>query len=204
MVSSKMHIIQLLVGDMQNFSYIVHDVKKAIIIDASFGGEVILRKIKELGLHAVAILSTHRHFDHNMDNVFLKSKLSIPVFAHRLSPIEKDREFDEGDELKFEDIKLTVLHTPGHTPDSVCFLTNDSIFTGDTLFVGTCGRADLPESNHRQLYASLERIKHLNPSLIVYPGHHYGSTATSTIGKEVSENAALLAKTEREFLAYLL
>jgi Zn-dependent hydrolases, including glyoxylases len=204
MASSQIHVMQLLVGNMQNFSYIVHDSKKAIIIDASFGGEVILRKIKELGLQAVAILSTHRHFDHNMDNIFLKTKLSIPVFAHKLSPIEKDMEFDEGDELQFADIKLNILHTPGHTPDSVCFLTNDCIFTGDTLFVGTCGRADLPESDPRQLFTSLGRIKHLNPSLIIYPGHDYGATATSTIGKEASENPALIAATEQEFLSYIL
>src|SRR5579875_703304 len=84
---------------------IVNDGKKAVIIDASFGGELILRKIKELELQAVAILSTHRHFDHNMDNTFLKSRLSIPVLAHRVSPIEKDKEFDDGDELQFGDIR---------------------------------------------------------------------------------------------------
>jgi|SRR5579875_771385 glyoxylase-like metal-dependent hydrolase (beta-lactamase superfamily II) len=204
MTSRQIHVLQLLVGEMQNFSYIVHDGKKAVIIDASFGGELILRKIKELELQAVAILSTHRHFDHNMDNTFLKSRLSIPVLAHRVSPIEKDKEFDDGDELQFGDIRLNVLYTPGHTPDSVCFLTNDCIFTGDTLFVGTCGRADLPESDPKQLFASLDRIKHLNPSLIIYSGHDYGSTATSTIGKEILENPALIATTEQEFLSYIL
>ncbi|MEM3637184.1 MAG: MBL fold metallo-hydrolase [Conexivisphaerales archaeon] len=198
-------VIQLLVGDMQNFSYIVHDGKAGVVIDASFGGEAILRKTKELNIELKAILSTHRHFDHNVDNSLLKSRLSsIPILAHKASPIEKDRAFGEGDELQFNGIKLTVLHTPGHTPDSVCFLTDDCIFTGDTLFVGTCGRADLPESDPRQLFASLKRIKQLDPSLTIYPGHDYGNTPTSTIGREAMTNPALIPNTEEEFLSFIL
>jgi hydroxyacylglutathione hydrolase len=94
------------------------------------------------------------------------------------------------------------LYTPGHSKDSICLLIEDKfIFTGDTLFVGNCGRVDLPGSDAKEMYDSLfNRLAKLDENLILYPGHNYGLTSISTIGHEKKTNAVLQPKSKQEFL----
>ncbi|MFB3048211.1 MAG: MBL fold metallo-hydrolase, partial [Nitrosopumilaceae archaeon] len=97
--------------------------------------------------------------------------------------------------------ELTVIHTPGHSKDSICLVGDGKIFSGDTLFVGNCGRVDLPGGSAKELYHSLTDIlSKLDDDLIIYSGHNYGSTSTSTIGNEKKTNFVMQKRTEEEFV----
>ena len=95
---------------------------------------------------------------------------------------------------------VQLLHTPGHTPGSQCILVNGMLFTGDTLFVGTCGRCYFPYSDPGEMYQSLSRLKKLPPETVFYPGHDYGATPFNTIAKESQANPFLLANAPEQFL----
>jgi glyoxylase-like metal-dependent hydrolase (beta-lactamase superfamily II) len=102
------------------------------------------------------------------------------------------RKVDDGDSLSLGDVQIRFLHTPGHTPGSQCFLVEDRLVAGDTLFVQGCGRVDLPGGDADQLYYSLtQKLAKLPPATVLYPGHHYGPTKTSTISAELEQNAYL-------------
>ena len=102
--------------------------------------------------------------------------------------------------IELGNLKIKVIHTPGHTPGGVLFLVEDNLFTGDTLFVEGCGRTDLPGSNTKQMYHSLEKIKSMDENIKIYPGHDYGSMKISTIKHEKENNPYLLAKDEENFI----
>ncbi|HLC24919.1 MAG TPA: MBL fold metallo-hydrolase, partial [Nitrosopumilaceae archaeon] len=100
--------------------------------------------------------------------------------------------------------EITVFHTPGHSKDSICLVGDDKIFSGDTIFVGNCGRVDLPGGNARELYHSLfDVISKMNENYVLYPGHNYGSSVSSTIGKEKKTNFVLQPRTEDEFAEFM-
>jgi len=106
--------------------------------------------------------------------------------------------------IKFGNSELTVIHSPGHSKDSMCLIGDGKIFSGDTLFVGNCGRVDLPGGSAKELFHSLfDIIIKLEDNLILYPGHNYGSTPTSTLGKEKKTNFVLQPKTENEFVEFM-
>jgi glyoxylase-like metal-dependent hydrolase (beta-lactamase superfamily II) len=111
-----------------------------------------------------------------------------------------------GNAVRVGNLDITLLHTPGHTPGSQCIqfknpdTGSDGLITGDTLFVGTCGRCDLPYSNPEQLYNSLTQLKKLPESTVFYPGHDYGITPTNTIKNEKRTNPFLLANELEQFL----
>jgi len=107
--------------------------------------------------------------------------------------------------IEIGSFSLRVLYTPGHSKDSICLmLDNQLIFTGDTLFVGNCGRTDLPGSDPAEMYHSLfDRLGKLDDKLIVYPGHNYGSMPTSTIGHEKKTNYLLQPRSKQEFLEFM-
>jgi glyoxylase-like metal-dependent hydrolase (beta-lactamase superfamily II) len=99
---------------------------------------------------------------------------------------------------------VKVIHTPGHTRDSVCFLVEKKLFTGDTLFVGECGRTDMPGSDAGALFESLfTRLMKLPDDTEVYPGHDYGPRPTSTIGAEKKNNYTLQPRTKEEFIEFM-
>jgi glyoxylase-like metal-dependent hydrolase (beta-lactamase superfamily II) len=102
-------------------------------------------------------------------------------------------------------VELEVLYTPGHSEDSICLIVNkEVIITGDTLFVGNIGRVDLPGSSPEKMYYSLAKVANLDDSLVVYPGHNYGLTPTSTILNERTNNPMLNFKTKEAFLKYMV
>lgn len=188
---------------MQNFTYIVEDedTEEAIIIDPSWDLAQIRQIIDRYNLKIKFIVNTHHHFDHTLGNHAMVKETGAKIVQHDTSNLDHDISVVDGQTLKFGNSKLKVIHTPGHSKDSICLAGDGKIFTGDTLFVGNCGRVDLPGGSAKELYHSLnDVIAKLGDDLVIYSGHNYGSTPVSTIGKEKQTNFVLQERTEREFL----
>ena len=198
-----MKVFQVAVGNMQNFTYIVVDeeTSQSIIIDPSWDLIELELIIKENDLKIKYIVNTHHHFDHTIGNESMNESTKAPIIQHELSDLKHDISVKDSDFIEFGSSKLKVLHTPGHSKDSICLLGDGKIFSGDTLFVGNCGRIDLPGGDPKELFHSLfDVIYKLDDELIMYPGHNYGSTETSTIGKEKLTNFVMQKRTEEQFL----
>ena len=190
-----------------NFSYIIADdaTREAAVVDSSFNAGEITRVLKTENLTLKYVVNTHGHSDHTAGNTELLSMFNAKTVAHKLSRINADIAVDEGDIIRVGNVPIKVIHTPGHTPDSICLLVdNMKLLTGDTLFVGECGRTDLPGGNSRSLYGSLfNKLLKLNDAVEVYPGHDYGSKPYSTIGEERRTNYVLQPRSLMEFIAFM-
>ena len=198
-----MKVYQVPVGPMQNFSYIVEDesTHEAIIIDPSWDLDKIIQIIEEQNLNPKYIVNTHWHDDHTRGNEELAAEISTKIVQHEESTLQNDMTVKDGDSIKFGCSELVVYHTPGHSKDSICLVGDGKIFSGDTLFVGNCGRIDLPGGSSRELYHSLFAvISKLDDGLIMYPGHDYGSAQTSTIGNEKMTNPVMQKISEDDFV----
>jgi hydroxyacylglutathione hydrolase len=192
---------------MLNFSYIVYDEKNSIgaIIDPSWDLEKLLVFLEKNNITAKYIINTHTHFDHILGNDHISEITKAEIIQHEKSTQKKERSVVDHENISIGDLNLEVLYTPGHSEDSICLIVNKkSIITGDTLFVGNCGRVDLPGSNPEKMYDSLSKVANLDDSLVVYPGHNYGSTPTSTILIEKKNNPMLNFKTKEAFLKYMV
>ena len=193
-------IKKLVVGPLRTNCYIVHEGSEAIIIDPGGNPELIIKTISELNVNIKAIIATHCHFDHILAVNVLRNKYDAPFMTH---PKEKetlelfedflkmymteipvpDRFVDEGNVISIGAKKFYILHTPGHTPGSICLYNYDEkvIFTGDTLFKGCYGRTDFPGGSHDAMMESLRKIFMLIPKdFKVLPGHG----RETTIGDE--------------------
>ena len=198
-----MKVYQISVGPMQNFSYIVEDesTHEAIIIDPSWDLDKITQIIEEQNLNPKYIVNTHWHDDHTRGNEELAAEISVKIVQHEASTLQNDMTVKDGDSIKFGCSELVAYHTPGHSKDSICLVGDGKIFSGDTLFVGNCGRIDLPGGSSRELYHSLfDVISKLDDGLIMYPGHDYGSAQTSTIGNEKMTNPVMQKISEEDFV----
>jgi hydroxyacylglutathione hydrolase len=199
-------IVQMQVGQMANFTYIIADEDngEAAIIDPSWDLDEILNTLKKRSWKAKYIINTHTHFDHVLGNDQVATITGAKIIQHENSELEKDITVKDGDIIKVGSVKLKVIHTPGHSKDSMCLILDDSVFTGDTLFVGNCGRTDLPGSDPEQMYHSLfDRLAKLGDKLLIYPGHNYGPAPTSTIGQEKKTNYVFQPRTKQEFLEFM-
>jgi hydroxyacylglutathione hydrolase len=197
---------QYRVGPYLNFTYLVADQEggEGVVIDPSYGIDPVLAAIDAKSVKVRYILNTHSHKDHTAGNEDVRARTGAKVVAHRVAPIGQDVSVDDGDRLKVGPVRFEVVHTPGHTKDSVLYLFEGNVATGDTLFVGECGRTDLPGGDPSEMYDSLlHRVVALDDALVVLPGHDYGPTPTSTIGREKRENYTLRPRTREEFLAFL-
>lgn len=198
-----MIVHQVPVGNMQNFTYILEDenTSEGIIIDPSWELDEIMRIVHKNNLTIKYIVNTHHHFDHTIGNDTIKKETGAPILQYETSTIKHDLEVSDGDKIKFGNSELIVIHTPGHSKDSMCLVGDGKIFSGDTLFVGTCGRVDLPGGDARELYHSLvDILRKMDDNLVMYPGHNYGSTPTSTLGTQKKMNFVMQPRTEAEFL----
>ena len=198
-----MIVHQIPVGPMQNFSYIVvdEDTNESIIIDPSWNLMELELIIKENNLKIKYIVNTHYHDDHTRGNEEMVTSTKAPIIQHESSTLKNDITVKDGDFIEFGNSKLKVLHTPGHSTDSICLVGDGKLFSGDTLFVGNCGRIDLPGGSASELYHSLFDVLYsLDDNLVLYPGHNYGPTETSTIGKEKMTNMIMQKRTEQQFL----
>ena len=201
-------VVQVEVGPMSNFSYIVadDDNKAAAVVDPSWDLEKIYAILESHKWQAEIIINTHNHFDHVLGNEQIAARTGASIIQYQQS-IQKGHyiSVSDGEPIKLGDIVITVLHTPGHSKESICLLVNDEfVLTGDTLFVGTCGRVDLDGGDINEMYDSLyNKICLLDEKLIVYPGHNYGPTPWSTIAKEKKNNPALKSRSREEFIEFM-
>jgi|YNPMSStandDraft_2_1061718.scaffolds.fasta_scaffold00632_4 glyoxylase-like metal-dependent hydrolase (beta-lactamase superfamily II) len=199
-------IIQIEVSDMQNFCYMIKKGSDFIVIDPSYG----YKKIKEIVGNGkiLAVLLTHGHFDHVNDVPLIVKDFKTDVYIHRddiryLPFSVETKDIKDGDIIDFG-FNIKVMHTPGHTPGSVCYIFEKNIFSGDTLFAGYCGRVDLPGSDALKMRESLIRISKLNDDMVIFPGHNYNLSKT-TIGYEKKNNPFLKsAQNKDEFLSIVL
>jgi glyoxylase-like metal-dependent hydrolase (beta-lactamase superfamily II) len=201
-----MKVHHLEVGNMQNFTYILEDeqTNEAIILDPSWDLDLVSDIVEKNGLEIKYIINTHHHFDHTIGNDAIVKKTGAKILQHKASTLKNDATVSDGDKIRFGNSELAVYHTPGHSKDSICLVGDSKIFSGDTLFVGNCGRVDLPGGSAKELYRSLfDIVSKMDDNLVLYPGHNYGNSSTSTIGKEKKTNFVLQPRTEIEFLEFM-
>lgn len=188
---------------MQNFTYVLEDeeTSQALVLDPSWDLDEVKRIIDKNNLTVKYIVNTHHHFDHTLGNESMAKETGAKIIQYSTSTLKHDISVSEGEKIKFGNSELDVLYTPGHSKDSMCLVGDGKIFSGDTLFVGTCGRVDLPGGDARELYHSLvDTLRKLDDGLLMYPGHNYGTTPTSTIGEQKRTNLVMQPRTEQEFL----
>ena len=203
------YLRQMELGPMQNFVYLVGDpaARECVVVDPAWEIDTIVETAERDGMRLVGALVTHTHQDHVGGSLEswgmpgripgvedLLERVPLKVYVHKA-----EREFlrgfgsdlvqvDNHDTLALGQLTLTFMHTPGHTPGSQCFLVGDRLVSGDTLFIGSCGRTDLPGSDPSDMYYSLtQRLAALPDDTILLPGHNYGGPS-STIGDEKRQN----------------
>ncbi len=186
-------------------SYLVgcEDTRAAAVIDPELEQiDRYLALAAERGLRIRYAVETHTHADHFSGVVEMARSLQIPIVMHRKSaPSFVDMRVDDGEMLIVGKLRLRVLHTPGHTEDSVCFVLPDRILTGDTLLIGGAGRTDLPTGDPDALYDSLfGKVLRLPDETLVFPAHDYKDRSSSTIGVEKSQNPRLQKKERGAFV----
>ena len=208
---SSMMVKQIKVGFMDVFCYIVwcEETHRGVIIDPGGDEERIIDTVRSLGLTIESVVNTHGHPDHTCGNRKIREFTGAKIYMHALddqffntdeaksmarqmglapSP-PADVLLHDGDAIHFGRQKLIALHTPGHTPGGICLHGENNLFTGDTLFVGAIGRTDLPGGSLEILLQSIkEKILCLPDNTIIWPGHNYGSSPTSTLGLEKIHN----------------
>ena len=170
-------------GDYGTNCYIVRDSdsKTCCIIDPGYQPQRVLDRVAELGLEVEAILLTHGHFDHVGGVAFIAADTDCDVYINaedlQLPPRLTDgriyytRTYAQGDVLQLAGLTIQVMSTPGHTPGSVCLCIEDHLFSGDTLFAGSCGRTDLPGGDWMTICESLKRLSQMEGNWTVHPGH---------------------------------
>ncbi len=192
-------------GQMVNFVYLIGDRQsgEALLVDPAWDVDGLLRVVDEEGLRLTGVLATHYHPDHIGGDLFghpvqglaeLKSRVDVPVHVHRLEA-EGVRVVtglstgdlvmhDSDDTVHAGQVPIRLLHTPGHTPGSQCFLVADRhLVSGDTLFVQGCGRVDLPGGDADEMYRTLtQRLARLPDDMVLMPGHDYGGPPTASLG----------------------
>jgi glyoxylase-like metal-dependent hydrolase (beta-lactamase superfamily II) len=188
-----MIIRQLEVGNMDNFCYLVgcEKTRRAMAIDPGADVDRVLAEAKKERLVIETIVNTHGHGDHTAGSARLKALTGARIVIHALEAAavpQADILISGDQDLPVGDITFKVFHTPGHTPGGICLYAEGNLFTGDTLFVGDSGRTDLKGGHRPTLGASIRRLMTLPDETVVWPGHDYGPTPSSTIGWEKRHN----------------
>jgi glyoxylase-like metal-dependent hydrolase (beta-lactamase superfamily II) len=191
---------QIAVGPMANFVYLVMDdrSKEALVVDSGWETGPIIGAAKAAGAKVRYAVATHGHFDHVTTLGDVARALGAKVVAYKDSAVDCDLKVEDGDVLRVGESEVKVLHTPGHTEDSICLYDGKEVFTGDTLFVGTIGRFE--SAGLREIYDSLYHVLlGLPPATVMYPGHDYGEVTFRTLAEERSMNPFLIARDFRTF-----
>jgi hydroxyacylglutathione hydrolase len=219
-MTDTIYLRQLECGPMQNYVYLIGDptTRQAAVVDPAWEIERIVQAAQEDDYSITKVLITHTHQDHTGGQLFgthipgvveLLNVVDVPVYVHKTEthilknvpdsskvPTESNQVVDLGG-----DVDLTLIHTPGHTPGSQCFLVQNRLVSGDTLFIGACGRVDLPGSSPEEMYDSLtNKLMRLDYTTVLYPGHNYARKPISTIGDERRYNPYVQFTSLHEFL----
>lgn len=211
-----MYLRQVKVGPYENFNYLLGPDGEGLsaVIDPAFEVDRLISLAAEDGRHIIKIFLTHTHPDHVEGLAEMTLKTGAEIYVH---PLEKERALDalygvddpvvhtveDGDIVMVGSLQGRVIHTPGHTPGGVCYLFEDKLITGDTLFVNGCGRCDLPGGDPRALYNSLyNKVFRLPEETRFYCGHDYGDIPVSTLKRERERNPYLRWKSVEEFVQY--
>src|SRR6266480_1154087 len=180
-------------GGCQSYLVGCADTRAAVLIDPEITQlDRYLGLAAHNGLHIRYLIDTHTHADHFSATAELARRLAVPVVMHRESGAPfVDMRVDDGEMMALGRLRLQVLHTPGHTRDSVCLVVEDRVFTGDTLLIGATGRTDLPGGDPEALHESLfQRLLRLDSGLKVFPAHEYKGRSHSSMGQLLAEAAA--------------
>ena len=201
-----MILIQIPRDPEKNFSYILADekTKTGALIDPGIPAEEYLERSKKSDIAIKYVVNTHSHWDHILGNDEAIRLTGAELIMHKNSKGEGSRKVVDGDTIELGATKIKVIHTPGHSPDGICLLADKKLLTGDTLFIGECGRTDLPGGSSEQMYDSLfHKIAVLDDDIEVYPGHDYGRSVSSTIGFEKRTNYTLHPRSKEEFIKFM-
>jgi len=210
MSAANVYLKQLELGPMQNFIYLIGDpaTREAAVVDPGWEVPAILQAAEQDGYRITRAIVTHHHFDHVMGLPELLKTVDVPVHVHRedasLVKIEPGnrKAVAGGDVITVGRVPIQLIHTPGHTAGSQCLLVDGRLFSGDTLFIRSCGRCDFPDSSPRALFETLStRLKPLDDETILCPGHNYADTPTARFGDEKQHNPFLAAPTLEQFLS---
>jgi hydroxyacylglutathione hydrolase len=219
-MNDRLYFKQIELGPMQNFVYLIGSTqtRKAAVVDAAWDIDKILNVTAADDMEITHAFVTHTHPDHvggrfagieieGVAELLEKCKAKVVVhkteaeFLKTLAPSDIIKAAS-GDKIDVGGIEIQLLHTPGHTPGSQCFLVDDRLVSGDTLFIGACGRVDLPGSDPEQMYDSLtQKLMALPDETILFPGHNYSDHSTSTIGEEKQSNPYFQFASLNQFLS---
>lgn len=221
---------QLAVGEMQNLAYLVgsRSTREALLVDPAWSVDALLDRAEADGMRVVGALVTHYHQDHvggsifglsieGLDRLMARQPVPIHVQAREADGVRRVTgvsasdlvSHEGGDVLTLGEIRVRLLHTPGHTPGSQCFLVESAdeparLVSGDTLFLDACGRVDLPGGDPEALFRSLhEVLKPLPDETVLYPGHQYAPALHAALGGQKRTNPYLRAASVAQFLSLL-
>ena len=228
--TSDLYFHQVPVGQMQNLSYLVgsRSTREALLVDPAWSVDALLDRAEADGVKVVGALVTHYHQDHVGGSIFgmeieglarLLAREPVPIHvnaqeADGLIKVTGVSESDlvrreGGDAIEIGSIRVRLLHTPGHTPGSQCFLLEEAnrpgaLVSGDTLFLGSCGRVDLPGADPEDMYRSLNQILRALPDdTLIYPGHLYSPEAVGSMGEQKRVNPFLRVTSLEQFLMFI-
>ena len=228
--NSDLYFRQIAVGEMANLAYLIgsRQTREALVVDPAWNVEALLEQAAGDDMQVVGALVTHYHQDHIGGSLFGQTIPGLqrfledcpsPVHAHKLEaqgvadiagvPRSEITAHDGGDIIELGGIRVRLIHTPGHTPGSQCFLVEEAtrpgqLVSGDTLFLGSCGRVDLPGSDPEAMYHSLNgTLKQLPDETLLFPGHLYSAEAQSTLGAEKQSNPFLRVTSLDMFLSFM-
>ena len=219
-MDNRLYFKQIEIGPMQNYVYLIGstETRKVAVVDAAWEIDTILKVAKQDEMEITHAFVTHTHPDHvgggfagmEIDGVTeLLEKCKAKVVVHKaeaeflrgLSPSDMIKS-DNGDKVDVGGVEIQLLHTPGHTPGSQCFLVDDRIVSGDTLFIDACGRVDFPGGNAEQMYYSLtQKLMALSDETILFPGHNYARLPHATMGEQKKTNPYLRFASLKQFLS---
>ncbi len=224
MAESPLYFKQIEIGPMQNFTYLIGDPmsREALVVDAAWDIPALVRLAEQDGFTITKALVTHYHQDHLGGDfaghhiqgaVELLEQIKAKVYIHKAEAQFLSRlvglsasdlvQVDSGDTTDVGNVKITFIHTPGHTPGSQCFLVENRLVAGDTLFINSCGRVDLPGSSPEDMYYSLKKLANLPDDTVLYPGHNYAGKPFDRLADQKRHNMYLnlSRKTLQDFLA---
>jgi glyoxylase-like metal-dependent hydrolase (beta-lactamase superfamily II) len=227
---SDLYFAQVPVGEMANFAYLIgsRETRECLLVDPAWRVDALLDQAEADGMRVAGALVTHYHQDHVGGSIFgmeieglarLMARAPVPVHVHAreadgvrkvtgLSASDLVRH-EGGDTLELGGLVVRLLHTPGHTPGSQCFLVEEAgapgrLVSGDTLFLGSCGRVDLPGGDPEALFDSLRnRLGRLPDDTLLFPGHFYAAEPSSTLGEQKRTNPYLRVARLEDFLSFL-